>query len=689
MKLLLLNAASRWFNSDVAIICERLRAYLVVVFMSTFSLLPVLIRINYANNQQTICAFDLQISRFIVKGRYRSRSENETFPVQCDTSPLLNTNSNLRYTVHLIITVVLVLVNILPIMQTIALSIYFGGFMKTSLDHLTLMNVWLCIGSILIIVSFLNLLKYSLSWSFTCDKFSEPKIQTSRKRAASDCSEEKCATKSMNGSITGTTAKVLPEAPAFSEMEEVSFAIQKPVKPPCAAKSRTSDAQWISSLKDSEVLTLVREGRLKTRELESAVENLPRAVSLRRQELASRLTNPHAIDHIPFGNFDYRPVMGQCCEEVIGYIPIPLGKVGPLLLDGREHYIPLATTEGCLVASTNRGCRALYLSGGVRTALFRDQMTRAPVVAFPSIADVVECIAWIESRQGFETLRSAFNETSSHANLLSIFPNPAGRYLHIRFAARTGEAMGMNMVSKGTDRAIQCLVKKFPKMQVVSLSGNMCTDKKPAAINHFLGRGKSVLAEARLPGRVVSKILRTDAPSLARLTRIKHWTGSAMAGVPGMAGCNAHAANLVAAFFAATGQDLAQVVDSSACLTQLEAESDGSLYVSVTMPCVEVGTVGGGTRLPAQRACIEMLDLSIERPAQHLARLLAGVVVAGELSLLAALATNDLVKAHMRLNRAAAAVAVATAGTPTVERREDNMPTNNALLSPNSGHFAM
>ncbi|VDL63469.1 unnamed protein product [Hymenolepis diminuta] len=388
----------------------------------------------------------------------------------------------------------------------------------------------------------------------------------------------------------------------------------------------------------------------------------------------------------------------MCCDldnkvyvaGVIGYIPIPLGKVGPLLLDGKEHYVPMATTEGCLVASTNRGCRALFLSGGVKTALFRDQMTRAPVVFFPSVAEVVKCIAWIESPEGFQILRKAFNETSSHADLISVFPNPAGRYLHLRFAARTGEAMGMNMVSKGSERAIRCLNTYFPRMQLISLSGNMCSDKKPAAINQVMGRGKSVLAEARIPGRVVAKILRTDAKQLSRLTQIKNGTGSAMAGSLGMASANAHAANLVAAVFAATGQDLAQVVDSSACMTQLEAELDGGLYVSVTMPCIEVGTVGGGTRLQAQRGCLEMLDLQVERPAEHLARLIAGMVLAGEISLLAALATNDLVQAHMRLNRAAAAVAVATAGNPTTEEAgaAENGDVHTAS-SRNVEHFAM
>lgn len=340
-------------------------------------------------------------------------------------------------------------------------------------------------------------------------------------------------------------------------------------------------------------------------------------------------------------------------DLVIGYMPIPVGKIGPLLLDGRSHYIPLATTEGCLVASTNRGCRAIFLAGGIKSVVYRDQMTRAPVVWFPSIIDSVKCIAWIDSEEGFQTLKSAFDKTSAHVNLLSVFACPAGRYIHIRFAARTGDAMGMNMVSKATDSALHCLKKYFSNMQVISLSGNMCTDKKPATINTILGRGKSVIAEAHLSADVLAQVLHTNAQRLARLTHSKNWIGSAMAGCPGMMGCNAHAANIIAGMFAATGQDLAQVVDSSSCLTQLEVDlSDDSLVASVTMPCLEVGTVGGGTRLSGQRACLDLLDLSVDRPTEHLSRIIAGTVLAAELSLMAALDTDDLVKAHMHFNRA-------------------------------------
>ncbi|CAH8572977.1 unnamed protein product [Schistosoma turkestanicum] len=406
-------------------------------------------------------------------------------------------------------------------------------------------------------------------------------------------------------------------------------------------------------LSDIEILRLTSHGILKTRELESIARNPFRAVELRRLDLSTFLNNPHIIERIPYKDYDYRLVYGQCCEEVIGYIPIPVGKIGPLLLDGRSHYIPLATTEGCLVASTNRGCRAIFLAGGIKSVVYRDQMTRAPVVWFPSIIDSVKCIAWIDSDEGFQTLKSAFDKTSAYVNLLSVFASPAGRYVHIRFAARTGDAMGMNMVSKATDSALHCLQKHFNTMQVISLSGNMCTDKKPATINTILGRGKSVIAEAHLPADVLAQVLHTNAQRLARLTHSKNWIGSAMAGCPGMMGCNAHAANIIAGMFAATGQDLAQVVDSSACLTQLEVDSsDNSLVASVTMPCLEVGTVGGGTRLPAQRACLDLLDLSVDRPTEHLSRIIAGTVLAAELSLMAALDTDDLVKAHMHFNRA-------------------------------------
>nr|CDS25755.1 3 hydroxy 3 methylglutaryl coenzyme A reductase [Hymenolepis microstoma] len=690
MRLLILNCAAYFFPSPIGAICERLKIHIIVAFLSSFTLLPVLTRINFANSRRNSGFFNFRLSRFIVKESNRTRPEADAAPPNSSSSAFQPVYSGLRQTVHLLVSVEFVVVNLFCSLYSLLRALVLTEFDFWD-GKFAISSLWILFGSSLICLTFYHLLKHFLSQNCAYDMCAGRMSRRVRHLTKTEPYEPPPTSAGANVNLLEKYCEVHhSEVKNETVDEDTSPIVPESPKPACAVNSRADEADAISAMSDAEILRMVREGRLKTRELETAVKSLPRAVSLRRQDLASRLTNPLSVNDIPYLNYDYRAVMGQCCEEVIGYIPIPLGKVGPLLLDGKEHYVPMATTEGCLVASTNRGCRALFLAGGVKTALFRDQMTRAPVVFFPSVAEVVKCITWIESSEGFQILRKAFNETSSHADLISVFPNPAGRYLHLRFAARTGEAMGMNMVSKGTERAIRCLNNYFPRMQLISLSGNMCTDKKPATINQIMGRGKSVLAEARIPSRVVAKILHTDAKQLARLTQIKNGTGSAMAGSPGMGSANAHAANLVAAVFAATGQDLAQVVDSSACMTQLEAEPDGSLYVSVTMPCIEVGTVGGGTRLPAQRGCLDMLDLQVERPSEHLARLIAGMVLAGEISLLAALATNDLVQAHMQLNRAAVAVAVATAGNPSTEVASvvENGDVH-TTFSRNADHFAM
>jgi len=194
-------------------------------------------------------------------------------------------------------------------------------------------------------------------------------------------------------------------------------------------------------------------------------------------------------------------------------------------------------------------------------------------------------------------------------------------------------------------------------MEIVSLSGNMCTDKKPSAINWLEGRGRSVVCDAVIKGEVVEKLLKTSVAALVDINLAKNLVGSAMAGSVG--GFNAHAANIVTAVFLATGQDPAQNVESSNCITQMEPVNDGKdLYISVTMPSIEVGTVGGGTFLPAQAACLDILNVkgaSYEKPgnnADQLARIVAGGVLAGELSLLSALAAGHLMKSHLKYNRA-------------------------------------
>ncbi|CAI5946942.1 unnamed protein product [Closterium sp. NIES-64] len=226
-------------------------------------------------------------------------------------------------------------------------------------------------------------------------------------------------------------------------------------------------------------------------------------------------------------------------------------------------------------------------------------MTRAPAVQLPSAVRAAELKAYAESPRNWAELAEAFNSSSRFARLRSLRVAVAGRNAFIRVECGTGDAMGMNMVSKGTASVLGALRDAFPDMRVVSMSGNYCADKKATAVNWIHGRGKSVVCEATIPGHVVETVLKTTVAALVELNTVKNLVGSAMAGAVG--GSNAHASNIVTAVFLATGQDPAQNVESSQCLTLLEAVNNGAdLHVSVTLPAIEVGTVGGGTFLAPQ-----------------------------------------------------------------------------------------
>ncbi|KAI8986682.1 3-hydroxy-3-methylglutaryl-coenzyme A reductase [Trametes punicea] len=413
----------------------------------------------------------------------------------------------------------------------------------------------------------------------------------------------------------------------------------------------------LQMLNDEEVILLAQTGKIAAYALEKMLGDYDRAVRIRRA-LISRASRTKTLETslIPMKDYDYSRVMGACCENVIGYIPLPLGVAGPLKIDGLMYPIPMATAEGTLVASTSRGCKALNAGGGVTTVLTYDGMTRGPAIDFPSIVRAAEAKAWIESDEGYEIIKEAFESTSRFARLQKVKCALAGRTLFVRFATRTGDAMGMNMISKATEKALEVLAREFPEMVVLCLSGNYCTDKKPAAINWIEGRGKSVVAEAVVPGKVVKSVLKTTVESLCNVNTKKNLVGSAMAGSVG--GFNAHAANILTAIFLATGQDPAQNVESSNCITLMEPTNNGEdLLMTVSMPCIEVGTVGGGTILAPQQAVLEMLGVQGAHPtnpgqnAQQLARIIASAVMAGELSLLSALAAGHLVRAHLAHNR--------------------------------------
>ncbi|KAF3331253.1 3-hydroxy-3-methylglutaryl-coenzyme A reductase [Carex littledalei] len=405
---------------------------------------------------------------------------------------------------------------------------------------------------------------------------------------------------------------------------------------------------------DEEIVSMVVAGKMPSYLLESKLGDCRRAAGIRREVL--RRTTGRNLDGLPLDGFNYDSILGQCCELPVGYVQMPVGIAGPLVLDGRLYYVPMATTEGCLVASTNRGCKAIAESGGATSVVLRDGMTRSPAVRFPSARRAAELKAFVEAPENFETLSMVFNRSSRFARLQGVHCAMAGRNLYMRFSCSTGDAMGMNMVSKGVQNVLDFLQDDFPDMDVITISGNFCSDKKPAAVNWIQGRGKSVVCEAVIKEEVVKRVLKTNVQSLVELNTIKNLAGSAVAGSLG--GFNAHASNIVSAIFIATGQDPAQNVESSHCITMLEAINDGrDLHVSVTMPSIEVGTIGGGTQLASQAACLNLLGVkgsNVDTPganARLLATVVAGGVLAGELSLLSAQAAGHLVKSHMKYNR--------------------------------------
>ncbi|CAI6011542.1 unnamed protein product [Closterium sp. NIES-65] len=420
----------------------------------------------------------------------------------------------------------------------------------------------------------------------------------------------------------------------------------------------------LQDLPDDDIARAVARGAIPMHSLEAQLGNTLRAAAVRRR--AVEIKTGRSLAGLPLENYDYDVIRGACCEMVIGHVTIPIGVAGPLLLDGTEFFVPMATTEGCLVASTNRGCKAICAAGGARSVVLRDGMTRAPAVQLPSAVRAAELKAYAESPRNWAELAEAFNSSSRFARLRSLRVAVAGRNAFIRVECGTGDAMGMNMVSKGTASVLGALRDAFPDMRVVSMSGNYCADKKATAVNWIHGRGKSVVCEATIPGHVnllsspphcpphpialltplfipgrvttvaalvelnmvknlvgspltrplctppysryrlpfcfpsqVETVLKTTVAALVELNTVKNLVGSAMAGAVG--GSNAHASNIVTAVFLATGQDPAQNVESSQCLTLLEAVNNGAdLHVSVTLPAIEVGTVGGGTFLAPQ-----------------------------------------------------------------------------------------
>jgi hydroxymethylglutaryl-CoA reductase (NADPH) len=370
-------------------------------------------------------------------------------------------------------------------------------------------------------------------------------------------------------------------------------------------------------------------------------------MAAKRREFIAEKTGA-SLSHVAQYSFDPAILPGNI-ENFVGVAQVPLGVAGPLRIAGEhargDFYIPLATTEGSLVASYNRGMRLLTECGGVRTTVVEDGMQRAPVFIFSGALEAREFGRWVEEH--LAPIREQAEATTSIGKLRGIMQFQVGPLRYLRFNYSTGDAAGQNMVGKATFAACEWIRSNYPGKLRYFLSGNIDTDKKHSHLNVLLSRGKRVVAEAVIRREVVERVMHIDTSQLFWARQVQ-MTGAVLAG---SANNGAHAANGLAALFIATGQDAANLAESHAAMTYSQRLEGGDFYWSITLPSLIVATCGGGTGLATQRQALEMLGCYGSGKVLKFAEICAAVVLAGETSLAAAVLNGDWVAAHERLGR--------------------------------------
>ncbi len=336
-------------------------------------------------------------------------------------------------------------------------------------------------------------------------------------------------------------------------------------------------------------------------------------------------------------------------ENMIGTLKLPVGVIGPLRINGihaeGDYYVPLATSEATLVASYGRGAGLVSAAGGVSAAVLNEGVQRAPGFAFDTLATAGLFAAW--AARHFEMLKTAAEATTRHGKLTDLTPHVEGNHVYLICRYSTGDAAGQNMVTIATEALCRALLAECPHQpRYWFVEANLSGDKKASALAFLMGRGRSATAEIRLPGPLVEQHLHTSVERMH-----DYWRMSALAGVmSGTLGVHGHYANGIAALYLATGQDVACVAESSVGITRMEIHGT-DLHVSVTLPSLMLGTVGGGTSLPAQAVGLRILGLQGAGNAQALAEVAAGLCLAGEVSIIGALAAGEFGAAHGRLAR--------------------------------------
>jgi hydroxymethylglutaryl-CoA reductase (NADPH) len=365
------------------------------------------------------------------------------------------------------------------------------------------------------------------------------------------------------------------------------------------------------------------------------------AVNKRREFVRER--TGAALQHVSSYSFDPSVAAGNI-ELFVGVAQVPIGLAGPLLVNGEhaqgEFYVPLATAEGTLVASYNRGMRLLHEAGGVTTTIVADHMQRAPAFLFSSAREARGFTRWLDEH--FDEIKAAAEATTRSGRLQEIERYSAGRILYTRFNYTTGDAAGQNLTGKATQAACRWIKANNSNLEHYFLESNFATDKKSSQVNMLRTRGKRVIAEATIPDELFQRVMRSDSRLMYRARQVSN-LGGFMSGVNNN---GAHSANGITAMFIATGQDAANVAESSAAYVYAELRENGDYYYSVTIPSLIVATYGGGTGLPTQRECLELLGCYGAGKVFKLTEIVAATVLCGELSLGSAIVAEEWVEAH-------------------------------------------
>jgi hydroxymethylglutaryl-CoA reductase (NADPH) len=355
-----------------------------------------------------------------------------------------------------------------------------------------------------------------------------------------------------------------------------------------------------------------------------------------------------ALPHVQGYTIDPGLLPGNI-ENFTGVAQVPIGIAGPLRVNGEhaqgDFFVPMATTEGTLVASYSRGMRVLAESGGVTATVVKRSMQRAPVFMFETAREARDFGEWL--RENFDGVRAAAQSTTRSGRLVEIEQYAVGNMLYLRCDYTTGDAAGQNMTGKATRAACEWIRETHPAHPKYMLSGSIDTDKKHSAINTLQTRGRRVVAEAVIRKDVLARLMRVDTRELFRARQVS----SAGAMLAGSAYNGPHAANGIAAMFIACGQDVANVAESHAGITYAQLLDNGDYYWSVTLPSLIVASYGGGTGLPTQRECLEVLGCYGTGKADKLAEIVAATVLAGDVSLGSAVLADEWVTAHEQLGR--------------------------------------